>query len=271
MVGIIDIIIIALLLVAMLYGFCKGFTKQVWGSITTMIGLALGILLAGIFGVALQDAGLGSAFDKLFVGMFEGNEIAGLEILVREGTIGGAEFKDFGVLYDGSFMELGDAVKGLSFFIPKFVVNLVTKNPIAGVTVGELFTAWLNRIVCVLIAFLIIFLAVKLLGFVLKKIIFRGEKKKKRAEEDKKKKKGFLNRLCGALVKGVSCFIAITVIFSIIDVIGGFGHAENIYNFLKGGVEGEIANPMAVWFLEKNWFAKVLAWVSQTLAPALTL
>ena len=155
--GLIDIIVISLILLAGLYGFFRGFSKQIFSLVSSFFSLIASYLLIEPFTKLLSKIGLDAHIYNV-INEWVLNKSPMLNYNVNPATINGP--------FESAVSELG---------VPGFISKLIAKymnfdGVTAEVTMDQLVSQKVSYVILSIIAFVILIIIIKLGLFVLEKL-----------------------------------------------------------------------------------------------------
>ena len=206
-----NLIIIGIIVVFLFIGFIKGFFSELLG----IVGSVLSIVLAAVFCNALADF----LIDKTEIFDWLKNGIASV------------------------FPSDISSVEGLN--LPEFMVNLINSylSSDDGITLAEAISTTISKLIISFASFFIILLAVKLVVFILSKVL--------KALADSIKVIGVTNRLLGALLGIIKGLLIVCGALYLIEIIP--------FEFLNGVRELADQSVLAQFFIKYNIYVLIFA------------
>lgn len=206
-----NLIIIGIIVVFLFIGFIKGFFSELLG----IVGSVLSIVLAAVFCNALADF----LIDKTEIFDWLKNGIASV------------------------FPSDISSIEGLN--LPEFIVNLINSylSSDDGITLAEAISTTISKLIISFASFFIILLAVKLVVFILSKVL--------KALADSIKVIGVTNRLLGALLGIIKGLLIVCGALYLIEIIP--------FEFLNGVRELADQSVLAQFFIKYNIYVLIFA------------
>lgn len=206
-----NLIIIGIIVVFLFIGFIKGFFSELLG----IVGSVLSIVLAAVFCNALADF----LIDKTEIFDWLKNGIASV------------------------FPSDISSIEGLN--LPEFIVNLINSylSSDDGITLAEAISTTISKLIISFASFFIILLAVKLVVFILSKVL--------KALADSIKVIGVTNRLLGALLGIIKGLLIVCGALYLIEIIP--------FEFMNGVRELVDQSVLAQFFIKYNIYVLIFA------------